>query len=1530
MAKSKNLFKRFSAFLLAMIMTFSVDLPMGASGIWSLFDFVKATEAAVRPSKEVTTTEPKGSGTSSDPYQLNSVETLYWFVDYVNAGNTSACASLTCDIMVNSEALDSDNGKSVHTATDEGVYLKSIGTADYKYNGTFDGQGFTIRGLYQPYNNSDTYNNVGLFAYTDTNALISNLNVSASYMNGYKYFGGICANNYGTIKNCTYGSSYMGARDTSGSICGINYGTIENCTVNQGNYIYTSADLNDINVGCVCGVNNGIIKNCTNNRNYLSKTNGVTHENFGGICGKNTGTIDGCKNTKVIRDDYSESKYIGGICGYNVNGTITDCTNSGSVYGCNETGGICGYNEYGSILNCSNSGVVRMPGETSTKSDCQSHGGICGFSLNKEVKVNTTYIKNCYNTADVIGEKNVGGICGKQNIGSTIFKCYNTGKISGRSYLGGICGTSLYPSVINNCYNTGSITGDNTYPEDCINVGGIAGYNGNIIQQCYNNSTVIGTNNVGGITGYNYIKLYICYYNTDKFSGNGAGVAGTDFTVTDYSYGKSTKNFNQGEIAYYLQRNQSEIIWGQKLGTDDFPVFSNDVVYYNDDMGYHNHGSTACDKCDMVEEVDGVYQIKTKKDLIWFAQKVNNSERTELNAELLNDIDMEGAVVTPIGCGSDNAFTGVFNGKYHTIKNYVVTTDGVYDNGLFGYVDGGTIMHLTVYSTLQLNFNNSSNSNSGHAHSGFAAHLCNNAQLKNCRVHTDIQILSPGNYNRVGIVAANAQDGAKITSCKAYGSITSTADEFMLTNAGGVVGRLSNATVVGSHNYAEITLNNKMSNSTNASISSLGGVVGCSSGSNTIDSCSNNEGITITATDTNVKNIGGIVGYAEGDSATSGILKCSNTGSVNINATRSKSSVANNVSYIGGIIGSNDSGTSMDITLCKNYGNINISGNTTAIPSDCIVYAKYVGGIAGGTPKATNILKCINTGNITLTDVRPDQHGGIVGYCGYGVALSIESSGNAGNIICQSKLITPDASWGSSGGILGYINNSSSSSFKGINNCYNVGTITSYLSKKGGVIGHFNGSLTAMPQGCTNYYLLQDGVNGINGTDISNMANLTVKSEDILNGELCYMLNNGITDGTQIWYQTLESDLYPVFQGETVYYVYNENTAQYEYSNEGCEVHNYINGICERCKSCQVPELETPPSASTIVSQCYAIYNAGNLIWFAQSINKGYDTGLAMLKNNISLEGISFTPIGTSDYPFTGTFYGAGYTITFDQTNGENGGLFGYVDSATINSVNVDGTINADTKYVGGIANRVISNGKLSMYKCISQVNIVSTVNGDGTHGGFIGVADGNVGMYTCAFRNGSISGEKTNSCGGFIGWANGTVEIDNSYMASDLSGIDSTNGNTFVRYNNATVTLDNCYYIDEHNTTPSGATKLTKEEFKNGKACYLLNSGNTIKNIKWYQTVVANSYPNISGKVVFRSYRENTVTNKYDEVYYNKGTGDVNLDGVIDEKDLTLVLKYLNGVITFDTIEENIVKTSIRRSNVNMTDAISIANEIN
>ena len=103
---------------------------------------------------------------------------------------------------------------------------------------------------------------------------------------------------------------------------------------------------------------------------------------------------------------------------------------------------------------------------------------------------------------------------------------------------------------------------------------------------------------------------------------------------------------------------------------------------------------TALSASAITTDADGTYLIASAQDLCDFSALVNGGKR-DLNALLTTDISMKGYDYTPIGTSSA-AYSGTFDGQGFTIDSLTISlssTDGV---GIFGYIDGATIVNLTA------------------------------------------------------------------------------------------------------------------------------------------------------------------------------------------------------------------------------------------------------------------------------------------------------------------------------------------------------------------------------------------------------------------------------------------------------------------------------------------------------------------------------------------------------------------------------------------------------------------------------------------------------------------------------------------------------------------------------------------------------------------------------------------------------------------------------------------------------------------
>lgn len=238
--------------------TFTANLPEGyelAEDAAALKVNVELGGAQLLEATTITPAQPKnGEGTAENPYQITSAAELYWFAGLVNGTltdvtkNSSACAKLMNDITVNNNLLDrityktDDDGNLTNEVANGGNFISwtPIGAANNGYQGTFDGNGKTISGLF--FNDSQK-SHVGLFDNIYM-ATIRNVGVVDSYFFGEHYVGGVCAFGVdGTITG-SYNTGSVSGNDDVGGVFG--YG--ENCTINNCYYLKAEGtDLGGIN-----------------------------------------------------------------------------------------------------------------------------------------------------------------------------------------------------------------------------------------------------------------------------------------------------------------------------------------------------------------------------------------------------------------------------------------------------------------------------------------------------------------------------------------------------------------------------------------------------------------------------------------------------------------------------------------------------------------------------------------------------------------------------------------------------------------------------------------------------------------------------------------------------------------------------------------------------------------------------------------------------------------------------------------------------------------------------------------------------------------------------------------------------------------------------------------------------------------------------------------------------------------------------------------------------------------------------------
>ncbi len=201
--------------------------------------------------------------------------------------------------------------------------------------------------------------------------------------------------------------------------------------------------------------------------------------------------------------------------------------------------------------------------------------------------------------------------------------------------------------------------------------------------------------------------------------------------------------------------------------------------------------------------VPGEYEIDSADDLALLATVVNNAGYSyeASTFTLINDIDMNGVVWTPIGDMS-NSFAGVFDGSGNTISN--LSCSGTYCVGLFGHIAGTSTTSPAEIKNLELKNVSMAGSMAIGGICGYATDT-QNCFFSNCTVSGTLTGTSSwvgGIVGYLDTVANSAHGKSNINNCYVNADITCTSGGYV----GGLCGRAFNNISV-SNCYATGTIN---------------------------------------------------------------------------------------------------------------------------------------------------------------------------------------------------------------------------------------------------------------------------------------------------------------------------------------------------------------------------------------------------------------------------------------------------------------------------------------------------------------------------------------------------------------------------------------------------------------------------------------------------------------------------------------------------------------------------------------------------
>lgn len=311
-----------------------------------------------------------GSGTKLSPYVILNAEQLA-HLSFIVGGNDADYIGkyykLGADILLNDGKIINDKGALVADSSKLHKWTP-IGNSSVAFSGHFDGNGFSISGMF--INTTSSHN--GLFG--NVSGSVSNLTVENSWVTGGKFTGGIVGLNIGTLENLKNKAAVIGNEECTGGVVG---------KTAQKQYRYNSVLKNILNSGIVVGKKNvGGVSGCA-----TYQCNPLTS-----IVSNPCGIFSNASNTGLVIG----KNYVGGVLGVACSGTISNLSNVADIEGEYGTGGVVGSLAYVTSKNMYNTGNIL--GRVYV-------GGV--FSYNKEGVTSAAY-----STGKVDGDSLVGLMIG--------------------------------------------------------------------------------------------------------------------------------------------------------------------------------------------------------------------------------------------------------------------------------------------------------------------------------------------------------------------------------------------------------------------------------------------------------------------------------------------------------------------------------------------------------------------------------------------------------------------------------------------------------------------------------------------------------------------------------------------------------------------------------------------------------------------------------------------------------------------------------------------------------------------------------------------------------------------------------------------------------------------------------------------------------------------------------------------------------------------------------------------------------------
>ena len=780
------------------------------------------------------------------------------------------------------------------------------------------------------------------------------------------------------------------------------------------------------------------------------------------------------------------------------------------------------------------------------------------------------------------------------------------------------------------------------------------------------------------------------------------------------------------------------------------------------------------------EEVDGVYQLGTPYNLLWFSKQVNSGKNT-IKGALTADIDMaEIKNFTPIGLYSDFGgpviqFKGTFDGQGHIVKNLTIVGADKCEAGFFSRTYQATIKNLGIVN----------------------AHITS--------------LYADGTAVRAGVMGGECH-ASNVYNCFTAGDLVVETDH---SQAGGMFGEAASTSLYNCYTTA-------------STLAASGATTNCFVGA--ADMAPTGElAFRINETLEEPVYFQNLPGdeYPVLD-PTHGVVYAG--GRINCAGEMTEVTFSNdpNATY------ERDSHEFGDDDLCVKCGETIDACEVDKEGYYLIATGKNLAWFSNHVNKGNEGAKARMTADVDMTGIdftpiglwcnTPDEEktgneapnrrfSGVFDGQGHVIRnlnITVPAYGDAGlvsflfggsilNVGIENATVTsPNVASSSIGVLCGRSVNTT------VRNCYVIGDIQ--LTTRTGDIGAANsGALIAWLQtgNMYNCFTTYHAMGSSNGSNCYSSVNVKDWGST---GELCYKLNSGNTKNP-VWFQNIGTDAYPVLDNtHSIVYM----TSEADYTNAQPDLMKYAGTKDDPFIINTVQELQDVAS--------YLVADSLNYIRLAADLDMSEVTKWTPL--NLSTKWIDFDGQGHVIKNFNVTTTDTQYMSIFGilagglrnlglenasvVTSASGDGLLagyvghtGYGKPTYIEHVYVTGQLEVTNNYAGGMFGTV--GDTVVMKNCYANVDINST---DAYTGGIIARVRGALTMENCyaagsftrgggVIGGGQESGTPSSTYKNVVVWNNDYENFGNLRLQDDLSGISYYYGNNFAELQKTVVAWD-------------------------------------------------------------------------------------------------------------------------------------------